>query len=290
MIAMPPPPPEPIRFEVLLSQSWALFRRNWIVALPPVIAFGIILLVLAAFAAVAVIVVLAHGGFEHPRFEDGGSAYAGAFVLAYLAFMVGVVILSLWVNAAVYGMADAVWERGTATFGDGFAAFRTRSGALFVAGLGFIGLAFAALILALPTLGLAFIAFPLFTMYVLPAVVGGRRDGFEAIGESFRLVRDFFGASAIAWLVLAGIHYGISMLASFALLPLQFAMIPLMAANGRFVLPAIGLVAGSGIAFLVAIAATLAYGGYYAIAVVGLYRSLRAQPAGGVSPGRSLAV
>jgi hypothetical protein len=277
---MPPPAPEPIRFEVLLSQSWTLFRRNWIVALPPVIAFGIIIVAIAAFAAVAVAVVLAHGGFEHAHFENGGSAYVGAFVLAYLGFMVVVVILSLWVNAAVYGMADAAWERGTATFGDGFAAFRTRSGALFVAGLGFIGLALVALILALPTLGLAFLAFPLFTMFVLPAVVGGGRGGFDAIGESFRLVRDFFGASAITWLVLTGIHYGISLIATFALMPLQFAMIPLMASNGKFVLPAIGLLAGVGVAFILAIAATLAYAGYYAIAVVGLYRSLRAQSAG----------
>jgi hypothetical protein len=281
-----PPAPEPIRFEVLLSHSWTLFRRNWIVALPPVIAFGVILVAIAAFAAAAVAVVLAHGGFEHARFKDGGSEYAGAFVLAYLAFMIVVVILSLWVNAAVYGMADAVWERGTATFGDGFAAFRTRSGALVVAGIGFIGLAFVALILVLPTLGLVFLAFPLFTMFVLPSVVGGGRGGFHAIGESFRLVRDFFGASAITWLVLAGIHYGISLIATFALMPLQFAMIPMMASNGKFVVPAIGLLAAVGIVFVLAIAASLAYAGYYAIAVVGLYRSLRAQPAGGASAAR----
>jgi len=69
-------------------------------------------------------------------------------------------------------------------------------------------------------------------------------------------------------------------------MPLQFAMIPLLASNnGRFVLPAIGLVVGVGVAFVLAIAATFAYSGYYAIAVVGLYRSLRAQPARAASPG-----
>jgi hypothetical protein len=56
-----------------------------------------------------------------------------------------------------------------------------------------------------------------------------------------------------------------------------------MASNGKFVLPAIGLLAGVGVAFILAIAATLAYAGYYAIAVVGLYRSLRAQSAGRAS-------
>ncbi|MBV8644423.1 MAG: hypothetical protein JO225_10960, partial [Candidatus Eremiobacteraeota bacterium] len=40
------------------------------------------------------------------------------------------------------------------------------------------------LLLAIPTLGIALIALPLFTMYVIPAVVSGGHDGYTAIGES----------------------------------------------------------------------------------------------------------
>jgi hypothetical protein len=69
-------------------------------------------------------------------------------------------------------------------------------------------------------------------------------------------------------------------------MPLQFAMIPMMASNGKFVVPALGLLAAVGIVFVLAIAASLAYAGYYAIAVVGLYRSLRAQPAAGAPAAR----
>jgi hypothetical protein len=283
VIVMPPPAPEPIRFEVLLSQSWTLFRRNWIVALPPVIGFGLMLAAIIAFTAAIVVAALPHGNFER-----GANGLAGWIFAAYLGLVVLIVVVSLWVNAAMYGMADAAWARGTTTLGDGFAAFRTRAGALFVAGIGLIGVAIAAFVLALPTLGLAILAFPLFSMYVLPAVVGGGRGGFAAVGESFRLVRTFFGASAISWLVLAGIHYGISLMATFAILPLEFSIIPTMGQTTPH-LPAFGFLAATVVGFALAMLVAFAYGGYYAIAVTGLYRSLCAQPGAGAGlpPGPS---
>jgi len=277
MMVAPPPAPEPIRFDTLLAQSWTLFRDNWIVALPPVVGFGLILVAVIAYVAAAVVTALAHGAFAHGGIEHGANGFVAALVLGYLGLIVLIIVVSLWVNAAMFGMADAVWARGTTTFADGFAAFRTRSGALFVAGIGLVGVALAALFLALPTLFLSFLAFPLVTMYVLPSVVGGGRGGFAAVGESFRLVRDFFGVSAISCLVLAGIQYGVSMLSSFAIVPLEFSMIP-TTPDGPPHMPPIWLLGTSGMFFLLGMLAAFAYGGYHTIAVVGLYRSLRAQP------------
>ena len=208
MIATPPPAPAPVPLERLLSYSWALFKRNWIVALPPVIAFLIIGAAFAALVGGFVVALLTHG------VGHGASRLIGPSLAGIFGFVVLTVVVGVWAQAAMFGMADAAWAKGTATFGDGFAAFTSRGGSLILAVIGIFGLVLAALILALPTLGLSILALPLFTMYVLPSVVTGGRDGFTAIGESFRLVVRFFGSSAIVLLVLLGIQYGISLLAS----------------------------------------------------------------------------
>ena len=278
MIVTPPaaPAPEPIRFEVLLSLSWTLFRSNWIVALPPVIAMLIsIACTVALFAGIAADAFAL--GIFRPHAPPPDSGFLWMLLIGALVYAVVLIVVSLWSYVAMFGMADAAWARGTATFDDGFRAFRTRSGALVVAGLGMVGLAFVAMILVLPTLGLAFLALPLVTMYVAPAVVSGGRDGFAAIGESFRLVRRFFGTSAIALLVLLGINYGISMVATFPLYPLEFAFLP-RAGETMPHIPPIGLLAATGLWFVLSMVVAQAYLGYFAIAIVGLYRSLRAQP------------
>lgn len=276
MIVTPPPVPEPIRFEVLLSQSWALFRRNWIVALPPVIAMLIGLAATVPLVGAIVAAAVARGLFQRSAPTPDGGFFTILF-LGVAVYLVVMLAVSLWSYAAMYGMADAAWAKGTATFADGFSAFRTRAGALIVAGIGVVGLAFLAMLLVLPTLGLAMLALPLVTMYVAPSVVSGGCDGFTAIGESFRLVRRFFGTSAIALLVLIAISYGISMTASFPLYPLEFAFLP-TAGQPAPHLPAVGFLVAAGLWFVVAMIAAQAYLGYYTIAIVGLYRSLHAQP------------
>ena len=289
MIVTPPaaPAPEPIRFEVLLSQSWTLFRRNWIVAMPPVIAMLIGVAGWAAFVGAVVAGALGRGVFR-PNAPVPGSGFFSTLVVGVLVFAIVMFAISLWSYVAMFGMADAAWAKGTATFDDGFRAFRTRAVAFIVAGIGVVGLAMVALVLVLPTLGLAFLALPLVTMYVAPAVVSGGRDGFTAIGESFRLVRRFFGTSAIALLVLVGINYGISMMATFPLYPLEFAFLPRAGETVPHI-PPIGLLAAAGLWFVLAMVVAQAYLGYFAIAIVGLYRSLSAQPdvAAGAPPVRT---
>ena len=262
------PAPGPIGFDTLLSRSWTLFRRNWIVALPPVIAGVIVILALMVLVAVFVVAALAAGGLKR-----GGSPVPVPFFAGYFGIMLVAIVLYLWGYTAMFGMADAAWERGTATFGDGSAAFFARAGAVFVAGIGLFGVGIAALILALPTLLLALLAYPVVTMYVMPAVVSGGRGGFEAIGESFQLVRRFPGQSIIAFLVLVAIWYGISFIGGFFVLPLEFSMLPQGSETVPHA-PPIALAVICGLGYLVAMAASMAYSGFFALALTGLYRDL----------------
>lgn len=275
-----PPARDPLAFDALLSSSWALFRRNWIVALPPVIALAIWLVTFAVLAGIAVATALSGtGGMQH----EPSTSLIWVVVLLYLVALIVGIGVNVWAYAAMFGMADAAWERGTTTLADGNAAFRARVGPFLLALLGLIGVGIAALILALPTLFLALLALPLFTMYVLPAVVGGGRGGFDAIGESFRLVVRFFLPSLIACLVLYGIMYGISFIATLPILPLEFSIMP---GPGETMphFPPIPLLILGVTGYVIAIVASLAYYGFYAIAIVGLYRSLIAQPVPTATP------
>jgi hypothetical protein len=272
------PAPKPLALDALLSRSWLLFKRNWIVALPPFIAMFAVMVVVFVVVLVCVFAAVAHGS---PERWSGG--FIAALVGAYLMLIAFVLLASLWAAVATFGMADAVFERGTTTLGDGMAAFGARAGAAFVATVGIFGLAIAALILFLPTLGLSILALPFVTMYVYPAVVTGRRGGFEAIRESFLLVRHYFGASALVYLVLYAIQYGISLLMIAAIIPLEFATIP-MGSDTAFRMPSIPLLGFSGALYLATIVALIAYNGFHTLALVGMYRDLVAQPANQALP------
>ena len=267
------PAPKPLAMDALLSRSWELFKRNWTVALPPFIAAAALMVVLIVLVIVCVTAAIAHGNPAH-----WSAGFIAMLVGAYLLFIAFTLVASLWAGVATYGMADAAWERGTTTLGDGMAAFSARAGAAFVAAVGIFGLAIAALILLLPTLGLSLLALPFATMYVFPAVVTGRRGGFEAIKESFQLVRRFFGASAIVYLVLYAIQYGISLLMIVAIVPLEFATLP-MGGGEEYHVPSIPLLGFSGALYAVTIVALIAYNGFHTLALVGMYRDLIAQPA-----------
>jgi len=95
VIATPPPAPAPVPLERLLSLSWALFKRNWIVALPPVIAFVIIGAAFAALVGGFVVAVLAHG------VGHGASRLVGPSLAGLLGFGVLSVVVGVW----------AVWRR-----------------------------------------------------------------------------------------------------------------------------------------------------------------------------------
>jgi hypothetical protein len=128
-------------------------------------------------ALVIVVVVAAMTGLATTTAKGAPSpGLVAALGVGYLICLVLFALAALAATAATYGMADAAWERGTATFANGVAALGTRTGALFVATIGFVAAVVVVLILLIPTLGLAMLALPVVTMYVFAAVVcGGRR-------------------------------------------------------------------------------------------------------------------
>jgi len=149
----PPPTHDPARtIEALLSQSWLLFRRNWIVALPPLIGAAVALFTTAPLTA-AIVFVVVQNAAHAPQVTTMWSIAIAGVVMFAVAVAVG-----LYSVAAPYGMADAAWSRGTTSLGDGWLAFRRRAGALLVAGIGMFGIVVVALVLALPTLGLSLLA------------------------------------------------------------------------------------------------------------------------------------
>ncbi len=267
------PVPAPIGFDTLLTRTWALFRRNWIIALPPIIAGIIAVVLIVAVLAFFVVAALASAGSADRAVEKLGPA----FVFSYLAAVLVALAVTLWGYVAMFGMADAAWERGTATFADGFAAFRARAGAVLVAWIGLVGLAIVALILSIPTLFIALLAFPVVTMYVLPSVVSGGRGGFEAIGESWQLVRRYPGQSIIAFLVLVAIWYGISFVGAIFILPVEFSVMP-RGSETMPHMPPVPLLAFGGVGYFISIALSMAYSGFFALALTGLYRDLAPRP------------
>jgi hypothetical protein len=269
------PPPAPIEFGALFARSWEVFKRNWIVALPPILGGIVITIIVTAFIVAIVVGAIAANTRGHASAASAG--FAGLAIVGSLVLLVLIVVIALWTQIATYAMADAAWMRGSASFTDGFAAFPSRVGALFVAMIGLFGLMLVALILMLPTLTLSVIAFTFVTMFVLPAVVAGRRGGFEAIAESFRLIRRFFVPSIITWLVLYAIQYAISFLMVFAIMPVEFAAMP-AGSDSMPQIPPIPLIVFSGALYIAAIVALMAYTGFQAVALVGLYRELSAQP------------
>ena len=117
------PAPPPLSLEALLSRTWSIFRRNWIIALPPLIAMIAIMVALVVIVIVCVAAAIAHGNPDH---WSGG--FIATLVGAYLLFIVLVLAASLWSTIASYAMADGAWHRGTTSFGDGHGRVRRARG------------------------------------------------------------------------------------------------------------------------------------------------------------------
>jgi hypothetical protein len=270
-------PREPMSLETVLSGSWTLFRRNWIVTLPMVfvtIGLFVALVIVVVVAAVSGLATTTAKGVPSPGF-------VAALAVGYLICLALFAFAAIAATGATYGMADAAWERGTATFADGAAAMRTRTGALFVAIIGFVAAGVVMLILLIPTLGLAMLALPVVTMYVFPAVVCGGFGGFDAFRESWRLVRRYLGTSAIAVLILLAIQYLITMVMYVGILPLEIGIGAATSGSSR--VPNLGLVIPLfvlfGVVMVLMVVFLYAFAAYHTLAIVGLYRWLRARAA-----------
>lgn len=259
--------------EQILSRAWTLLRRSPILVLPFLIFLFVTIFLFAASLALLVVAVM---HTDRHQLSPAGAAAAVAVFAVWACAVIG----QAWVAAATYNLADAVWTRGSATLADARTKLLQRGARMFVAGIGFAGLFLVALLLAIPTLGLAFIALFLFTMYTFSAVVAGDRDGFSAIAESFRLVRGFFGLSALAEVILIAISYAFGFVVLPFLVPLQIAIATSpVDAHGRVPFSSVPMwtIASVVIGYVLMFALTCAYQAFVALVQTGLYHELRAR-------------
>jgi hypothetical protein len=187
--------PQPI--ENILARAWDLLTRNWIIIVPGLV-IGLIMGVLGWLLS-------PHGAYDANDPASVGRMLARTSSWLVLAIIGIVAIIAN--QAYTVGMAGAAWERGRATLADGAASFREDAGRIVVTAIGLIVLGVVAALLSIPTLGLALLAFVLFTLYAIPAAIVGNRPGFSSIAESFAITRARFVPTLILAILIAAIWF-----------------------------------------------------------------------------------
>lgn len=182
------------------SRSWQLLTSNWIIIVPGLI-IGIIAGLVGGLLAGQAVTTDATGA---PVIT--GSAFAP---FAAIVSMVAMVLTIAYTT----GMAGAAWATGTATLADGSAAFKREGAQIFLALLVLFVVSIVAAILMIFTLGLSMLAYLVFFLYTMPAVVVGDRPAFTAIQESCQLAVKRFGPTIITVLLIAVITVCASVLA-----------------------------------------------------------------------------
>ncbi|MGD1067829.1 MAG: hypothetical protein ABR975_13560 [Vulcanimicrobiaceae bacterium] len=272
--------PKPISIDELLRSSWQLFRTHPSILVTAYLPYVFVLPLMAWFFISVFGAVFSSGVPNHqlePQFARVflPGYFAGAAVLSVL-----VAIDYLW----MFALADGLWTGAPSSLGAALHRGVSRIGPAVVAIVIFLLLEIAAIILAIPTLFLSFLALLLFCMYVLPALVAGR-GAVDAFRDSFSYVKRWFGASALTIVVLVAIQYGISlvMMPVYAfVMPSGLLFMPTDPAAPPQ-LPPFSVLLTLGIAYLILMLVMIAYNGFLAIALTGMYRSLRGlaeQPAG----------
>ncbi|HVA38095.1 MAG TPA: hypothetical protein VNJ51_10830 [Candidatus Dormibacteraeota bacterium] len=161
----------------VFSRAWQLLTANWIIIVPGIVV-GIVSEIVRSLLGPHMVVT-----------PDGGvTSIGGGFIMMQAAYLIQLV---LFVASVTYttGMAGAAWRTGTTTLSDGTVAFERDAGKVVVALIALFLLGWVALILSIPTFGLAMLAFIYFVVYTFPAAVIGEVPGIEAIKESVRIAQ-----------------------------------------------------------------------------------------------------
>jgi hypothetical protein len=180
--------------ENIFSRAWELLSRNWAIIVPGVVVglvvgviTGIFTLMQPAGEPIGVVSAVA----------NGIGSFAASLIVAVVA-VAGYIVTQCYTA----GMAGAAWARGTTTLADGARALTEDGGNVLMAAVGLFVCGVVAAILAIPTLGISFLVFYLFTMYTIAAAVVGNRRGFDALRESFAIARAKFGTTLIIGILL----------------------------------------------------------------------------------------
>lgn len=188
--------PASIGIAPTFARAWSLLRRNWTIVIPPV-AVGVVSAAAANALAGAGLLSWQFFGDMNAQGPQAFWLFLGTIVAVALRMVAAVVAI-----AFTAGMAAAAWTGGTATFADGAAALR-RSGiqAFFALVLmTLLGLVAAALIV--PTFSLSVLAYLIFLLYTMPAVLVGNRVATDAVVESIGMAWRSFGVTFVVVLLI----------------------------------------------------------------------------------------
>lgn len=197
--------------ESVFSRSWKLLSENWIIIIP-----GLVLALIGAFVSYTASPMIAYDS------GNGMTVYSPmAMVGRSFAPIIGLVV-SILAISFITGMAGAAWRTGKATLDDGLAAFRRDGVQIFLGIVLLFVLGLVAVILSIPTLGLAMLAFMIFFLYTFAGIVVGDESATSAISESFRIATRNF----VTTLLVVILIFVIAICAGFA--AGLFAFVPLI--------------------------------------------------------------
>jgi hypothetical protein len=186
---------QPQSIERVFSRAWELLTQNWIIVVPGFV-IGVVVGILKVLLTPTPIVYTTASGTT--VYTSGLLATAGSSLLLGLIGLIAFIAT----QAFTTGMAGAAWMRGSTTLADGMAAFQNDAGRILLTALGLIVIAFFAVLLSIPTFGIAFLAFYLFTLYAFPSAVVGGRPAIAAITESFQITIARFVPTLILGIVI----------------------------------------------------------------------------------------
>ena len=181
----------------VFSRAWLLLCRNWIIVLPS--------LVVGIVSAAVTSALSASGLVSWDFFGDLNAEGPGAFWMFFATIVaIGLRIFAALVSIAfTTGMAGAAWERGRTTLADGLAALRRDGIQAFLALVVLLLIGLAAAALLVPTFGLSVLAYMVFLVYTMPAVIVGDLPAAQAVVDSIRTAAKNFGVTfAVVILIL----------------------------------------------------------------------------------------
>ncbi|MHB8145195.1 MAG: hypothetical protein ACYDDQ_08105 [Vulcanimicrobiaceae bacterium] len=172
--------------ESTFLRSWRLLSSNWGIIVPGLV-IGVVAGLVDGFLALT-------GALGGSALIGVGASGAGYLSVMLAALLVGVVSMLAAILTIAYttGMAGAAWDRGTATFSDGAAAFKREGGQTLLAVVLLFVIGVVAAMLSIFTFGLAMLAYVIFFIYTMAAVIVGNAPAIEGIVESSRLAAKNF--------------------------------------------------------------------------------------------------
>jgi len=182
-----------------LTNAFKILMNNWVLAIPTAVASLIFMLILffTIFAAIGSVVGAGALGGLHP---GGAMAMLGGFGILGTVLLILAILIALVANASVIAASEGVWQGRPADLSGGISRAIGKLPHLIVAAILIFLLAIIPTLLAIFVIGIfLLIALGFFMMYVFPSIMVGNEGGASSLGASFRLAKENFGPSALAF-------------------------------------------------------------------------------------------